>query len=285
MTHALSRHAISKSLWDVKPCLIASLHLPDLALARHTTMAELEDYVLSNAAVFVEGGIPAIMLQDMTRVPDKASAEVLAIMGALGRGLRLEFPDLVLGIIMRAHDPAAALAVAHAVGASFVRIKVYVGGVMSAEGPRDGLAVEARAYRHQLRRDDIAILADVHDRMSVPRSSETHETSALWAQQLGADGLIVTGADFDDTIGRVRATRAAGVRIPILIGGGVTDANVAAALGVADGAIVSTSLMRPGVAPTDVARWDVGRCRALMDKAALGRAELTTWTLPTSRAR
>lgn len=260
--------ATSPPLLAVKPLIVAALHLPDLAVARETSMATLERYVLTNAAVFAQAGIPALMLQDMTRVPNAAASDSIAIMGALGRLVRESFPQLVLGIIFRAHDAVAPLAVAHAVGASFVRIKVYVGGVMTAAGPRDGLGTIARAYRHDLRRDDIAILADVHDRTSVPRSAEGDEEAANWAVQLGADALVVTGANFDESLSRIRSTRAAGIRKPILIGGGVNDDNIGDALSVSDGVIVSTSLMRKPSSPDDPLRWDLDRARSLMQRVA-----------------
>jgi predicted TIM-barrel enzyme len=214
------------SFFAMRPLVVAALHLPDLAIAADTSMTALEEYVLANAAVFASGGVPGLMLQDQTRVPDRAAPETLAIMGSLGRLLRHEFPELQLGIIIQAHDAEAALAVAHAVGAGFVRIKVLVGGVVAADGPRDALGVSARLYRHQLRRDDIAILADVHDRTSVPRDGVPNEQAALWAEQIGADSLIITGSSFADTLARIAAARQAGVRAPILIGGGVTADNV-----------------------------------------------------------
>jgi predicted TIM-barrel enzyme len=255
------------TLFHTTPLVISALHLPDLAVARGTPMAQLEDYVLANAAVFAEAGVPALMLQDATREVSPASPETLAIMGSLGRLLRAEFPQLQLGIIIQAHDPRAALAVAHAVGAGFVRIKVFVGGVMAADGPRDGLATMARAYRHHPGREDIGILADVHDRTSYPRTDVPHEQAALWAQQLGANGLILTGATFDESLDRIRRARAAGVRVPILIGGSVTEANVGAAFEHADGVIVSTSLMKKDVAAGQGVRWDVAAARRFMEAA------------------
>ena len=258
---------VTPPVWSSDPLVIVALHLPDLRLSRPLAVLALEDYVLGNAGIFAQAGMPAMMLQEMTRVSGPATAESLAIMGVLGRLIRATYPALSLGIIMRAHDPAAALAVAHATGASFVRLKAFVGGVMSAEGPRDGLAIEARAYRHQIGRDDIAILADVHDRTSVPRSGESFETASLWAQQLGADGLVVTAADFAASLARIRTARAAGVKRPMLVGGAVTAENVEEALSCADGVIVSTSLMRPDAEALDPARWDAARCRQLMDRA------------------
>ena len=165
----------------------------------------------------------------------------------------------------QAHDAVAPLAIAHAAGASFVRLKVFVGAAMTAEGPRNGLAVEARSYRHELRRDDVAILADVFDRTSRPLLDVSPAEAALMAEKLGADGLILTGGSFADSLERVRAARAAGARRPVLIGGSVTEGNLAEALAVAEGAVVSTSLMRPGASPDDVLQWDADRTRRFMD--------------------
>jgi predicted TIM-barrel enzyme len=267
MMTATTEAQSAASLFKTNPLVIAALHLPDLAVARGTTMAELEDYVLANSAVFAEAGVPALMLQDATREISTASPETLAIMGALGRRLRAEFPQLQLGIIIQAHDHAAALAVAHAVGAGFVRIKVFVGGVMAADGPRDALGTKARAYRHYLRRDDIGILADVHDRTSYPRTDVPHEQAALWAQQLGANGLILTGSTFDESLERIREARAAGVKVPILLGGSVTEANAGAAFAHADGVIVSRSLMKKDMPAAGGVRWDVAAARRFMQAA------------------
>ena len=48
--------------------------------------------------------------------------------------------------------------------------------------------------------------------------------------------------------------------------GGTAD-NVAEALATADGAIVSTSLMRKDAAPGDLLLWDADKSRAFMDRA------------------
>lgn len=249
------------------PLVIAALHLPDFALSRQRPMAWFEDYAVANARVFAEAGVPWVKLQDQTRTDGPAAPDTLAMMGALARLLRAELPELGIGIIVEAHDPAAALAVAHAAGADFVRLKVFVGGAMTAEGPRHGLGAKAVAFRAALGRQDIAILADVHDRTAVPLSGESQPFAAGWAVKTGADGLIVTGSSFRDTLARVAAVRAAGIRRPILVGGGVTEANVREALGTADGVIVSTALMRRHAGEDDLVRWDKDLCRRFMEAA------------------
>jgi uncharacterized protein len=245
--------------------VIAALHLP--AYSRAIGMAWLEDYVATNARVFADAGIPWVKLQDQTREAGLMRAETLAITAALGRLLRREVPGIGLGLIVEAHDAKAPLAIAHASGADFVRMKVFVGGMMTAQGPRHGIGAEAMAYRHALGREDIAILADVQDRTAVPLAGETPEFAAEWAQKTGADGLIITGASFDDTLSRIARARASGIRRPVLIGGSVTESNVKAALAASDGVIVSTALMRKDAAGSDLLKWDAGLCRRFMDAA------------------
>lgn len=258
---------MTSPFFDTRPLVIAALHLPDFALSRSRSMAWLEDYVVTNARVFAEAGIPWVKLQDTTRTDGPSAPDTLAMTAALGRLLRAEVPGMGLGIIIEAHDPTAALSVAHAAGADFVRLKVFVGGAMTAQGPRYGLGARAVAHRAALDRSDIAILADVHDRTTVPLSTESQPFAAEWAVKTGADGLIVTGSSFPDTLERIAAVRAAGVKRPILIGGGVTESNVDAALGAADGLIVSTALMRRDTGEDDVRCWDADLCRRFMDSA------------------
>lgn len=247
--------------------VIAALHLPDFALSRHRSRAWFEDYALTNARVFAEAGIPFVKLQDQTRTAGQAAPETLAMMASLARLIRAELPQLGLGIIVEAHDPAAALSVAHAAGAGFVRLKVFVGGAMTADGPRHGLGAAATAHRAALQRPDIAILADVHDRTARPLSDESQPVAAGWAARTGADGLIVTGADFADSCARIEAVRERVPDPPVLIGGGVTEANVGAALAASDGVIVSSALMRPDAGEDDLLRWDAALCRRFMDAA------------------
>jgi predicted TIM-barrel enzyme len=252
-------------LFDGAPPIIAALHLPDFAHNRHLSMQWLEDYALTNARIFADAGIPWVKVQDQTRTADPAAPDTLSMLPAIARLVRRELPELGIGIIVEAHDPVAALAVAHAAGADFVRLKVFVGGAMTADGPRYALGSAATAYRAQLRRGDIAILADVHDRTARPLSDETQPFAANWAAKVGADGLIVTGSSFDDTVTRIAAVRETVGTRPILIGGGVTAANVKKALKAADGVIVSSALMRKGADKDDLVQWDADICRRFME--------------------
>lgn len=249
------------------PLVIGALHLPDFALSRHRSVAWYEDYAVANARAFAGGGIPFLKLQDQTRTSGTATPETVARLAALARLVRAEVPGIGLGIIVEAHDPVAPVVVAHAAGADFVRLKVFVGGAMGAQGPRHALGAEAISMRAALGASDVAIVADVHDRTVRPLSDESQPEAARWAVGTGADALVVTGSSFPDTLTRIGAVREAGVTRPVLIGGGVTEANVVEALRASDGVVVSTALMRSDAGEDDVLRWDADRCRRLMDAA------------------
>jgi predicted TIM-barrel enzyme len=256
------------SMTSPLPRVIAALQLPPFRAERRWSMAWYEDFLLTNARVFVEGGIRAIKVQDETREAGRATIHTVARMAALGTAFKREFPSVDLGLIVQAHDAVGPIAIADATGASFVRLKVFVGAVVNAEGERHALGIEALDYRASLGRSDIRILADVHDRTSVPVTKVPHEKAALWAQSLGADALVLTGDSFSDTLHRIETARGAGVRRPILIGGGVDESNVREALGSADSVIVSTSLRRPNVEVNDLVQWDQRAVDRLMARAA-----------------
>jgi len=255
------------SAQSATPRVIAALHLPDPVRQPGLSMAYLEDYVLTNAAVFVRAGVPAIKLQDQTRCNGPASPATIATMAALGRLLRIEHPEITLGIILQAHDAEGPLVVARASGASFVRLKVYVGSASGAEGPKHGLAVAARDCRVRIGADGVAIHADVHDRTTIPIDGASLEQSAQWAVSMGADSLVLTGSSFADSLDRIRRVRAAGVAAPVLLGGGVTAANVAEALASTDGVVVSTALMLKDGARRGPLLWDFEQCQRFMDAA------------------
>ena len=254
-------------LLHLRPLVIAALHLPPFLPGAMPSPAQLEDYVLANAGLFADAGIPAIKLQDETRAPGPASTATVALMASLGRLIKKQFPDIVLGIIVQAHDAVAPIAIAHACGAEFVRLKVFAGAAVTAEGVRQGLGAEAIAYRGSIGAGAVAVIADAHDRTCQPLASVSDERAALWVETLGADAVILTGSSFSDSLQRIAAARRVGLRSPVLIGGGIDETNVAAALAEAAGVVVSSSLKRDGAGPADLVQWEAGKVARFMDKA------------------
>jgi predicted TIM-barrel enzyme len=258
------------SVLALKPLVIASLHLPDLgAQGRAISMAWLEDYVAQNLELFVRGGVQAFFLQDETLNASTARPETVAVTAALGRFAKLHFPDVHLGIIVQAHDPIAPLAIAHAAGAEFVRIKTFVGAMLKAEGIQQGIGVAAREFRHSLGREDILLFADVHDRSGSPLIDVSIEQAAGWASHAGADALILTGRTYDQSIEYLRAVRRSGLEKPLFMGGGVTAENVKEVLRYSDGIIVSSAFKRTEYGEDELIRWDAAKLAEFMSAARL----------------
>jgi uncharacterized protein len=257
----------NNDLFQLDPLVITALHLPELRHMQDLSMNYLEDFVLQNMAVFVKGGIPAVILQEETLNTAQASAESIAVLSVLASKARAEYPQVQLGIIMQAHDGISPLAVAHASGASFVRLKVFVGAMLKSEGIEQGCGVAARNYREKIGREDIKILADVHDRTGLPMADIPIEIASEWAVRTGADGLILTGFSVEESIQYLKTVRESGITAPLIMGGGTTEDNVASVLKYANGVVVSSALKNSNPSPKDLVLWDIELVKRFMDRA------------------
>lgn len=257
----------NNDLFHLDPLVITALHLPQLRHMQNLPMSWLEDYVLQNFSVFAKGGIPAVILQEETLNTSDAYAESIAILSVLASKAHNEFPEIEMGIIMQAHDGVSPLAVAHASGASFVRLKVFVGTMLKSEGIQQGCGVAARNYREKIGREDLKILADVHDRTGLPLTNVPIEMAAEWAVQTGANGLILTGFSIEESIQYLENVRKAGIRVPLILGGGATEENVSKVLEYANGVVVSSALKYTNPGSKDMVLWDIELVKRFMDNA------------------
>ncbi len=255
--------------------VIAAIHMPPFPGGSVREVADIdriERFAAENAGLFVAGGVDGLFIQDQTAPLDAAGyPSVAAHLALAARAVRHAYPELPIGIIVNHHSAYTALAVAKAVGARFVRLKVYVGAMIKAGGIEEGCAYEALRYRSQLDAEDIAIFADVFDRTGTPLGATSLEEAAEWAaRRCGADALVLTGKDFADSLEMIDRVRARKVGVPLFLGGGATEADVAGALNHADGVIVSSALMRRhGTrAERQESPWDLDAIRRFVDAAA-----------------
>ncbi len=255
------------------PRVIAALHLPPHPASRHPmarSVSQMVDFALRNAERAVEAGIPALYIQDVadTPVAPQVQPHTIATLAVVGAAVRRAFPDLILGVCLMSHGAREPLAIAQAIGAQFVRLKVYVGAMVKAEGILQGCAYEAIQYRAQLGADEIAILADVYDRTGEPLGRlplvEEARQSAVFGR---ADGLVLTGLSFEESLEMLGQVRAANLGVPLYLGGGANATNVSQALQVADGIIVSSAFKsRQGwTREALLDEWEPERIRTFME--------------------
>jgi membrane complex biogenesis BtpA family protein len=255
------------------PAIIAALHLPPSPAFNQPTskpMDAIVEYALRNAEKAVRAGVPALYVQDLGDMPSPQHVEphTVAFLSVVGAAIRSEFPQLTLGVCMMAHGARESLAVAQAISAQFVRIKVYTGAMVKAEGVLEGCAHEALTYRSRIGADDIAILADVYDRTGKPLGELPLVEAARFAGvHSRADGLILTGFSFDESLKMLAEVKEANLGVPLLLGGGAKAENIRRVLKVSDGAIVSSSFKPVGgwTKESMLAEWNYDRIAQFME--------------------
>lgn len=258
---------------DVRPLVIAALHLPSFQSSLNTKaqpVSGVMDYALRNAEKAVRVGVRALYIQDLGDYPwaPTIQPQTVAVLSVVASTLRREFPDLILGICTMSHAAREPLAIAQASGAHFVRLKVYIGAMVKAEGVIEGNAHEAISYRSQIGGEEIAILADVYDRTGVPLGTPSLKDAATQAAVFGrADGLILTGSSFDESLEMLSEVKALNLGVPLLLGGGANVDNITGALAIADGVIVSSTFKpKGGWTHARIAEdWDEGLVKAFME--------------------
>lgn len=256
--------------------VIAALHLPPLPGSRHPSAQSVDSAVthaLRNTEKAWRAGVRALYIQDTADTPLAPSVQphTVAALSVVGAALRREFPDLTLGICMMSHGAREPLAVAQAIGAQFVRLKVYVGVMVKAEGILQGCAYEAVQYRAQIGAEDIQILADVYDRTGEPLGRRPLIEEARQAAVFGrADGLILTGLSLDESLQMLEEARSAGLSVPLLLGGGATAENIGRFAQYTDGVIVSTAFKAGGGWTRQglLEEWEERRIAAFMQAVA-----------------
>jgi len=206
----------------------------------------------ADAATLASAGFDAVCVENFGDVPyfaddvPKSTVAAMAVaVGAVG-----ETVVIPVGVNVLRNDAVAALAVAVAAGASFIRVNVLSGAMATDQGWITGRAAELARLRASLG-SRVAVLADVHVKHAVPPPGMGLVESArdTW-ERAGADGLILSGAatgaptSADD----LRVVRdALGAAVPLYVGSGATVETAAALLDVADGLIVGTAVKHAGV--------------------------------------
>lgn len=246
-----------RSVVGVDRPLIGMVHLRALPGApHHESMVHVLDTACRDAELLTSGGVDALLVENYGDAPFHPGAvppETIAALTAAAVAVR-RVSGLPLGINVLRNDARAALAVAAAVGAAFIRVNVHTGAMLTDQGWLTGRAHETVRLREALRAP-IAVFADVFVKHAVPLPGLDIVLAARDTWERGhADALIVSGAATGAAtdIAQLDTVRAAVPTAVVLIGSGITPANAALLLARADGAIVGSALQRGGRAGAGV---------------------------------
>lgn len=220
---------------------------------------------LADATALAEAGFDALLVENLGDAPFFADNVPKVTVAAMTRAVAevRRTVDLPVGVNVLRNDAPAALAIAAATGAAFIRVNVLAWSMNTDQGPIVGRAAEVARRRAALGAG-VQVLADVFVKHAVPPPGLTLEQAAAdtW-QRAGADGLVVTGIGTGQEVSLddLRRVKQAAPGAPVYAGSGVSADSVAAVLGVADGVIVGTGLKHGSIAPAPV---DPARARAFV---------------------
>ncbi|WP_458206786.1 BtpA/SgcQ family protein [Haladaptatus sp. NG-SE-30] len=244
------------NIFGTDDAIVGMVHLPALpgAPGYDGNFDVLRTRALTDAHALETGGVDAIMVENFGDSPfyrDDVPKHVVASMTRITTELR-QAVDCPLGVNVLRNDAAAALSIATAAGAEFVRVNVHTGARLTDQGIVEGRAHETLRLRDELD-SDVAILADVDVKHSAPLADRpTTELVAETLERGRADSLVVSGVGTGHEVDTDLLESVVACRddlesdAPVLVGSGTTPENVTDLLNVADGAIVGTALKDGG---------------------------------------
>lgn len=232
-------------------------------------MDEVVTTAAEDARLLAETGFPSLIVENFGDVPfyaNEVAPETIAAMTvAIDAVTETGVP---VGVNVLRNDALAALGVATATGARFIRVNVLTGVMYTDQGPIVGKAADLLRRRETLA-SSVEIWADVLVKHSAAPYGVDARQAALDTVERGlADAVIVsgsgTGEEPDAT--EVRIVRDAvpdGTRVAV--GSGATADNLVTLLDVVDTIIVGSSVKVDGDANK---RPDPARVNAFMEAAA-----------------
>jgi hypothetical protein len=239
--------------------VIGMLHVPALpGSPRYTGDVDaIREIVLRDASALVTGGVHALMMEnfgDIPFYPGLVPTHVIAHMTAIAAEVRRRF-DIPLGINVLRNDGCAALSIAHAVGAHFIRVNVLCGARVTDQGVIQGIAHDLLRLRANLQANEIRIFADVDVKHSAPLAQRPIADEVDDTLERGlADALVVSGAGTGKhtELAKVKAVKTAAGDVSVFIGSGITAETIVDYESDADGFIIGTAFKEGGIATNPV---------------------------------
>ncbi len=269
-----------QKLFGKHKALIAMIHVRPLPGTPRWTgpLAAVVEQAVLEARVLTEAGFDGLLIENMHDVPylkGEVGPEITAAMTAVGVAVRAASP-LPLGVQILAAANRAALAVAQACGAQFVRVENFAYAHVADEGlMADAEAGPLLRYRRQIGADGIAIMADVKKKHSshaitadIPLA-EAAQTAAFFS----ADAVVVTGrATGQPTAAEDLAEVRSAVDVPVCVGSGVTPENLAVLWPHADVFIVGSCLKVAGLWSNELDAEREARLMAVVERLRAAQA-------------
>jgi membrane complex biogenesis BtpA family protein len=250
------------------------LHFPGLPGRplhdREAGRQRLVDVLGRDLATLQDAGVDGVLFCNEADIPyqlkvgPEISAAMAAVIGELRSDVRVPFGVNILW------DAIASLALARATGAAFIR-EVMTGVYESDLGMIEPRIGEIAGYRTAIGADDVLLFDNIQPEFASAVGSRSVADRAAGAAFLGLDAILISGpaAGVQFEMGHLRDAKAAAGTVPVVANTGVRADRIADIFGVADAAIVGTSLKVDGVTWNAV---DPERAHRFMDAARAARS-------------
>jgi membrane complex biogenesis BtpA family protein len=244
---------VIKSLFGVPRALVGVIHTQALpgTPSSHRSVEQIVEIAVAEARVYADAGFHGLVIEnthDRPYLKSEAGPEIIAALAVIAHEVR-RAAGLPLGVQVLAGANHAALAVAHACGASFVRVEGFVFAHVADEGLIESSAGRLLRYRRAIGAEGIRVFADIkkkHSAHAITADVSLVETAKA-AEFFLVDGVIVSGlATGLPTDAKEVESVANAIGVPTLVGSGVTAANVCD-YAAADALIVGSSIKQGGV--------------------------------------
>jgi membrane complex biogenesis BtpA family protein len=262
-----------QSLFGKEKPVIAMAHLPALPGTPRYNVEKgikyLIEHVLRDVNILVDGGVDAIMFCNEDDRPYVFEAGIEQI-AAMSRVIAEVKPKTIPFGVDFLWDPMAAMAIAHATGATFIR-EVLTGVYESDMGLWSPNAGKLLRYRRQIGAENIRVFYNV-----VPEFASSMGTRSMAQRARStsvsclADVILVSGpmAGVEPDLGLLSEIKNAVEDVPVFLNTGAKIDNIAQYIQVVDGVIVGSNLKVDGYTWNPVER---SRVYKFMEQVALGR--------------
>ncbi|MGC8599847.1 MAG: BtpA/SgcQ family protein [Nitrososphaeria archaeon] len=234
-----------------RPFIIGMIHLkPLLGSPGYSGLNSVVDLAIRDLKNLQEGGVDGVMIENFWDVPyfkdPSSNPETVASFARVICEIKKK-ASVPVGVNMLRNGCNGALSLAEAFELEFIRVNVLNEAYITDQGIIEGCAPYLMRLRTYLR-SKVAVLADVHVKHSYPMLQRPAEESAIDAEERGmADAIIITGSrtgnpPSPEEVKNVREK----VKVPVLVGSGLTPDNAKELLKYADGAIVGTYFKEKG---------------------------------------
>jgi membrane complex biogenesis BtpA family protein len=248
--------------------LVGVIHLPALPGSPKSALSvrEIADGAREDGRVLAACGFDAVIVENFGDAPflKKVEPVTVSVMTVAAMAVRDAWPEGKLGINVLRNDAEAALAVAVAAGAEFVRVNVHTGARVTDQGIVEGQAGVTLRQRRMLGALAIEIWADVDVKHSVPLGHPAIEDEARDLESRGlASAILVTGEGTGRSVDLGKLTRVRGaVKVPVLVASGATLETLEDLARSSSGVIVGSALRIDGKAGGPI---DAGKARAFAE--------------------